>query len=504
MRRTAITKLALMTLTALAVFVEGAAHPAQAGIAYILKDLGALGGTESQGWAVNDSGQVTGNAYLGTTKASPLHAFLSAPGGGPLTDLGTLSGGTESAGYGVNASGQVAGSSDTAGGTIHAFLSGPGGGPLQDLGTLPGGTFSFGRGVNASGQVTGDASTASGAEHAFLSGPGGGPLQDLGTLPGGTFSFGRGVNASGQVTGDASIPGGAEHAFLSGPGGGPLQDLGTLGGINSRGLGVNAAGQVTGYSDIGGGFVHAFLSGPNGGALQDLGTLPGGVSSVGIAVNASGQVAGASNTAPFSADHAFLYSDGQMLDLNDLIAPGSGLTLVEANGISDTGYIAGTGNTPDGQQHAFLLIPVQQVTCTCTVAVPVLWPPNHELINVGLGVDVKPADATLHLQVYANDGATAADADIGPGTLLLRAERQGGGQGRVYLIVATATDAAGQSGFDVCTVVVPHDQSDASLAAVQAAAAAAESYYREFQAAPTGYALLGQAAPTLGVSQRKE
>ena len=58
---------------------------------------------------------------------------------------------------------------------------------------------------------------------------------------------------------------------------------------------------------------------------------------------------------------------------------------------------------------------------TCTVADSLLWPPNHKLVNVGLGVGVDPTGATLHLQVYANDGATAADAaDIGPDTLRLR------------------------------------------------------------------------------------
>ena len=135
---------------------------------------------------------------------------------------------------------------------------------------------------------------------------------------------------------------------------------------------------------------------------------------------------------------------------------------------------------------------------TCTVADSLLWLANNKLVNVGLGVGVDPTGATLHLQVYANDGATAADAaNIGPDTLRLRAERQGGGQGRVYLIVVTATNASGQTGFDVCTVVVPHDRSAASLAAVKAAAAAAEAYYREFQAAPTGYALLGK-GPTGG------
>jgi hypothetical protein len=46
-----------------------------------------------------------------------------------------------------------------------------------------------------------------------------------------------------------------------------------------------------------------------------------------------------------------------MFDLNSLIAPGSGFALNQANGISDTGYITGAGTAPNGNAHAFLLIP---------------------------------------------------------------------------------------------------------------------------------------------------
>jgi probable HAF family extracellular repeat protein len=50
-----------------------------------------------------------------------------------------------------------------------------------------------------------------------------------------------------------------------------------------------------------------------------------------------------------------------MLDLNDLITnPVPGFTLADATGISDTGYITGTGTTSNGQFHAFLLTPVPE------------------------------------------------------------------------------------------------------------------------------------------------
>jgi probable HAF family extracellular repeat protein len=313
MRRTTMTGLALMALAVSAAEVD---RPARAEILYTLKDLGTLPGTtESFARGVNASGQVVGWTDIevqvgpGPGNFDLYHAFLSGPGGGPLQDLGTL-GGSSSGGYGVNDSGQVAGTSN-----IHAFLSGPNGGPLKDLGTLPGFDSSHGYAVNDSGQVAGVSGTAGGMAHAFLSGPGGGALQDLGTLPGFANSEGDAVNASGQVAGYSY-----NRFFNDG---------------------------------------HAFLSGPGGGALQDLGTLPGGFDSSGQAVNASGQVAGYAETAS-GTSHAFLYSGGQMLDLNSLIAPGSGFTLESAQGISDTGYITGTGVGSDGRAHAFLLTPVPE------------------------------------------------------------------------------------------------------------------------------------------------
>jgi hypothetical protein len=131
-------------------------------------------------------------------------------------------------------------------------------------------------------------------------------------------------------------------------------------------------------------------------------------------------------------------------------------------------------------------------TVTCSVAQSLLWPPKHQLVNVGLSVIVDPPDANLHLLVYANDNASPADAAaIGPDTLQLRSERQGNGTGRVYLIVVTATNSGGTS-FDVCTVAVPHDHSPRSIASAQQQAAAAEAYYREFQTTPPGYRLLGE------------
>ena len=131
------------------------------------------------------------------------------------------------------------------------------------------------------------------------------------------------------------------------------------------------------------------------------------------------------------------------------------------------------------------------LTVQCSVTVPVLWPPNHQLVNVGLSVQVSDPSAAVSVQVFANDGALPSDAaGFAPGQLRLRGDRQGDGSGRVYLIVVKATDAAGDVAFSVCTVVVPHDQSAEALAAVNKQAADAAAYFQTFGTAPPGYALL--------------
>jgi hypothetical protein len=53
------------------------------------------------------------------------------------------------------------------------------------------------------------------------------------------------------------------------------------------------------------------------------------------------------------------------------------------------------------------------------------------------------------------DGNTNDDIQWDGSTLLLRAERDGGGEGRVYTITITATDDFGRSSTEVMTVTVP-------------------------------------------------
>lgn len=89
--------------------------------------------------------------------------------------------------------------------------------------------------------------------------------------------------------------------------------------------------------------------------MTDLGTLPGGFSSAASGIDAAGNVVGGSGTS--TGTHAFLFTNGAMADLNALIAPNLGYTLIRASGISANGYITGYCKSSAGVYSAYLLTP---------------------------------------------------------------------------------------------------------------------------------------------------
>ena len=96
-----------------------------------------------------------------------------------------------------------------------------------------------------------------------------------------------------------------------------------------------------------------------------------------------------------------------------------------------------------------------------------LWPPNHQMVKVSiLGVVDPNNNATIRITRVTQDeatnglgdGDTAIDAMINAdGTVMLRAERSGKGNGRVYHVHFTASDIEG-SVSGVVNGCVPHDK----------------------------------------------
>lgn len=98
-----------------------------------------------------------------------------------------------------------------------------------------------------------------------------------------------------------------------------------------------------------------------------------------------------------------------------------------------------------------------------------LWPPNHKMRPVEVSVDVQDAcDQAPSCRITSvssnepdngeGDGNTASDWEVtGELSLELRAERSGGGNGRIYTIEVTCTDACDNSSEETVTVSVPHD-----------------------------------------------
>ena len=135
---------------------------------------------------------------------------------------------------------------------------------------------------------------------------------------------------------------------------------------------------------------------------------------------------------------------------------------------------------------------------TCSVSTTSLWPVTNKMADVGLSASATDAcdwTPALTVSIYSDEGngtgEHSPDAAVNNGDLELRKERDGDADGRVYLIVITATDSAGNTATTCCTVVVPKSQSAADLADVADQAADAAKFCADNDgAAPAGFKAL--------------
>ncbi len=358
-------------------------------LSYSLTDLGVLPDQPASiPAAINNQGQVAGTSgasafrYTSTSKI-------------PMEDVARHSTKGISRGFGINDSGLVVGDSTFGKDFSHAAVFSQG--SATDLGTLTeGGNFSRANGINASGQVVGSSSkTLDGASsRAFIvsTASSSSAMTDLGTL-GGAHAQALAINDSGFVTGNsqisqtnATVRPDVIHAFIlqaTGPGPEPpevslnpnrrkMLDLGTLGGDFSYGTAISSKNHVAGYSTINNfdDRVHAFLY--DGEKMLDLGSLSGASLnldlSYALGINSTDQVVGCSylpsgddlmNTPDGPWSVAFIYSEGVMRDLNDLIGDAAtNYRLDCATAINDNGQIVAIAfNQSKNAFHAVLLTP---------------------------------------------------------------------------------------------------------------------------------------------------
>jgi len=293
--------------------------------------------------SLNNQGTVVG-ASLSPTGGTKAYSFASSV----ATNLGSLPGGIFSGAVKINDAGKAVGYSQSSLNPQVAVLFDAG--TVISLGTL-GGTQSRAASINQSGIIVGWADTLSSGPRAFAFS--GGVMTSLGTL-GGFSSQATDINAAGGIVGTSSLANGLNRAFVYVAG--SMIDLGTLGGPSSSALAINNFGTVVGRSTDAVGRPRSFTL--QAGAMRDLGDLGGDETYVSD-INDLGWTIGVSRNGTGSF-RPFLETAGFMVDINDLIDPLSGWTILEANGINESGTIAGYGCNTMGDCRGLLLSPVPE------------------------------------------------------------------------------------------------------------------------------------------------
>jgi probable HAF family extracellular repeat protein len=131
-----------------------------------MESIGGLGGSQSEGHAINEMGAIVGYSLLAGDTVT--HAFVWREG--VMTDIGTL-GGSNSFAYGVNDAGDIVGESMLPAGATHAFVYESG--AMTDLNLLlapqySGWVLEHAFGINESGWITGYGVAPDGTEHGFI------------------------------------------------------------------------------------------------------------------------------------------------------------------------------------------------------------------------------------------------------------------------------------------------------------------------------------------------
>lgn len=348
-----------LTTASVALMALGTVDPAQSASLYGITDL------PFQPVDINDRSQIVGEQFLWEA--------------GNVTDLRTLPGANDSPIFAraINNEGTIVG-----GGFNFGSFSSQGfksdGSSITPLPQLPFCTISCSPTVAADINDAGIVALNFDARSAYVQQPDG--TLDL------AFSFGTPGISVGAINNQGEVVGSTPTTGRGGPGLGTLyaEDRTTF----LRGPGycdvfssnflcssaatvatdINELSSVVGLGPVGEPSfntpVHALLwnDPKNNSVGTDLGTL-GGNSSQANGINDFTQIVGTSSLATGTTQHAFLWEEGEMFDLNSLLTDGAGWELTSALEINTSGQIIGSGLL-NGEQRGFVLTPVPEPNST--------------------------------------------------------------------------------------------------------------------------------------------
>jgi len=386
---------ALIAVVALACGLHAQSAAQNQTVNYYVFNLGAPLGGNPEPVGINDLGWISGGANLTGNNVVNAELWVGVP-----LDIGTLGGPNSNISWPNHSTrGEIVGIAETAEANPYhepwsCFAFFPSATPTGDvclgfawrngvmspLSALPGGYDSYAAGVNNAGQVVGwaedgihdptcNAPTQVLQFEAVIWEPNLTEMTQLPPYPGDPDSAATAINDIGDVVGISGLcsnaVGGAsaKHALLW-QNGKPI-DLGNIGGLAwNTPTALNNHGEIVGFANTSGDenaplSPVAFLWTKQTGKMEKLPRLDDDQTSAAYDINEEGQIVGVSNGGP-QGSRAFLYQNGMIHDLNEIVVADSPLYLLIAQGINDHGEIVGTAVDQSGQQVGFVAVPAYE------------------------------------------------------------------------------------------------------------------------------------------------